>query len=151
MIKKCILISCLITLCQTLMFQESLQAQSIPTPKSYFGFELGADGKLASWKSIVGYYRKLDSASDRILVKELGQSTLGNPFILIIITAPGVPLVFQYRTTIRSWADRSILRVLESTPTGSVVMSRYIIFSRLKNCSPGRLAWLSPTKAVPTA
>jgi hypothetical protein len=88
MIKKCILISCLVTLCQTLVFQESLQAQSILTPKSYFGFELGADGKLASWKSIVGYYHKLDSASDRILVKELGQSTLGNPFILIIITAP---------------------------------------------------------------
>jgi hypothetical protein len=70
------------------MFHESLQAQSIPAPKSYFGFELGADGKLASWKSIVGYYRKLDSASDRILVRDLGQSTLGNPFILIIITSP---------------------------------------------------------------
>jgi hypothetical protein len=88
MIKKCILISCLITLCQTLIFQESLQAQSITTPKSYFGFELGTDATLASWKSIVDYYRKLDSATDRILVKELGQSTLGNPFILIIITAP---------------------------------------------------------------
>jgi hypothetical protein len=79
MIKKCILISCLITLCQTLMFHESLQAQSIPAPKSYFGFELGADGKLASWKSIVGYYRKLDSASDRIYFA--GEYyTLGSPF-----------------------------------------------------------------------
>ena len=66
-----------------LVFQEFLQAQSIPTPQSHFGFELGTDGKLASWKSIIGYYRKLDSSSDRILVKELGQSTLGNPFILI--------------------------------------------------------------------
>ncbi len=88
MIKKCTLINCLITLSLMLIFQEFLQAQSIPTPQSHFGFELGTDGKLASWKSIIGYYRKLDSSSDRILVKELGQSTLGNPFIIIIITAP---------------------------------------------------------------
>ena len=106
MVKKCILISCLITLSLTLMFQESLQAQSIPTPKSYFGFELGADGKLASWKSIVGYYRQLDSASDRILVKELGRSTLDNPFILIIITAPENIARLDYLSEIsRSLAD----------------------------------------------
>jgi len=88
------------------MFQESLQAQSIPAPKSYFGFELGADGKLASWKSIVGYYHKLDSASDRILVRDLGQSTLGNPFILTIITAPeNMTYLGRFSEISRSLAD----------------------------------------------
>ena len=65
-----------------------LPAQNIPTPATHFGFELGTDGKLASWKSIVGYYHKLAAASDRVAVRNLGKTTLGNPFLLIIITSP---------------------------------------------------------------
>ncbi|RME01281.1 MAG: peptidase M14 family protein, partial [Calditrichaeota bacterium] len=62
--------------------------QSLPTPASHFGFKLGTDGKLASWKAIVAYYEKLGRASDRVSVQQLGKSTLGNPFLLVIITAP---------------------------------------------------------------
>ncbi|MFQ5824354.1 MAG: M14 family metallopeptidase [bacterium] len=65
-----------------------LQAQNVPSPASHFRFELGTDGKLASWKSIVEYYYKLADASDRVTVRNLGKTTLGNPFLLVIITAP---------------------------------------------------------------
>ena len=87
-LKKCLLLFCLFFLSHSLVSKKSLYAQSIPDPTSFFKFELGTDGYLASWKSITDYYYKLDTASDRILVKELGKSTLGNSFLLIIISAP---------------------------------------------------------------
>ena len=62
--------------------------QSIPTPESRLGFALGSDGRLASWRAIADYYQELGRASDRVSVLELGESTLGNPFLLIVITAP---------------------------------------------------------------
>ncbi len=64
-----------------------LFAQTVPTPESHLGFQVGADYKLASWQSIVDYFGKLDEASDRIEVQTLGQSTEGRPFIMAIISS----------------------------------------------------------------
>lgn len=60
----------------------------IPLPGKYFGFELGSDRKLARWDRIVEYFNILDNNSDCIKVVELGKSSLGNPFILAIISSP---------------------------------------------------------------
>jgi len=67
----------------------SLQAQTIPTPAEFVGHPIGADKKLVRWEKIVEYFQLVDRASDRVLVEELGKTTLGNPFILAIISAPG--------------------------------------------------------------
>ena len=40
--------------------------QTITSPKEFFGFDLGADYKIARWDRIVEYYKLLDSQSDRI-------------------------------------------------------------------------------------
>ncbi|HSW29755.1 MAG TPA: M14 metallopeptidase family protein [Longimicrobiales bacterium] len=63
-------------------------AQSIPTPEEFFGFQMGADQKLARWDRMVEYYRLLDQASDRIQVVDMGKSTLGNPFLAVWVSAP---------------------------------------------------------------
>lgn len=60
----------------------------IPSPKEFFGFNMGADRKLARWDKLVDYYKVLGEKSDRIEVKELGKTTEGNPFLLVIITSP---------------------------------------------------------------
>lgn len=60
----------------------------IPSPKEFFGFEIGEDRKLARWDRIVEYFRVLDRESPRVKVVELGKTTEGNPFILAIITSP---------------------------------------------------------------
>ena len=62
--------------------------QTITSPKEFFGFDLGADYKIARWDRIVEYYKLLDSQSDRIQVTEMGPSTEGNPFLKVIITSP---------------------------------------------------------------
>ncbi|HSR67935.1 MAG TPA: M14 family zinc carboxypeptidase [Acidobacteriota bacterium] len=60
----------------------------ITTPEEFFGFELGADKKLARWDKIVEYYYLLEKQSDRMKVIDLGPSTEGHPYLLAIISSP---------------------------------------------------------------
>ena len=62
--------------------------QDIPDPESYFGFKPGADYKMIRWDKIVSYFKILDEKSSSIVVKDLGKTTLGNPFLLAIISSP---------------------------------------------------------------
>jgi len=70
---------------------KSAAAQNGPrltTPESFFGFRLGSDRKMASWDKIVAYYRLLARESNKIKVVDCGPATLGNPFLLVIISSP---------------------------------------------------------------
>ncbi len=64
------------------------QTPDVPTPEEYFGFEMGTDGRLARWDKMVEYYRMLGNESDRLEVWEMGETTLGNPFLALVFTAP---------------------------------------------------------------
>ncbi len=59
----------------------------ITSPEEFFGFQLGSDRKIARWDRIVGYFDKLKEQSDRIKVVDMGPSTEGNPFLLVIISS----------------------------------------------------------------
>ncbi len=63
-------------------------AQQIPTPESFFGFQMGADRKLARWDKLVEYYNLLGQQSPRLRVVNMGPSTLGNPFLVLFISSP---------------------------------------------------------------
>jgi hypothetical protein len=64
------------------------QATQVPMPDAWFGFQMGTDGKLARWDRMVEYYRLLGESSDRLKVWEMGPTTLGNPFLALIVTSP---------------------------------------------------------------
>jgi Zinc carboxypeptidase len=66
----------------------AVKASQIPAPKDVLGFQPGDDRKLASWSSIVDYFKKLDAASDRITFTELGKTTMGRPFVAATISSP---------------------------------------------------------------
>ncbi len=61
---------------------------AIPSPEEFFGHQMGADRQLARWDRLVEYYELLGDASDRIVVEEVGESTLGNPFLVIYVSSP---------------------------------------------------------------
>ena len=85
-VKKFILFSII----STFAINTSLNAQNkITSPEEYFGFEMGADYKLARWDKIVDYYYLLEQQSDKIKVWNLGESSEGHPFLLTLITSPG--------------------------------------------------------------
>src|SRR6185369_8123237 len=70
-----------------LLFTLTLAAQ-IPQPKDVLGFTPGDDRKLASWAQTVEYFKRLDTASDRMQFQEIGKTTMGAPFVYATISSP---------------------------------------------------------------
>lgn len=61
----------------------------ITTPEKFFGFQLGADRKMARWDKIVEYFSVLEKESGgKMKVNNMGPSTMGNPFLMVVITSP---------------------------------------------------------------
>src|SRR2546421_12446640 len=60
----------------------------VPAPEDVLGFRPGDDRKLASWSSVVEYFKRLSAASDRVKFEELGKTTMGAPFVMATISAP---------------------------------------------------------------
>ena len=60
----------------------------IPSPEQFFGFPMGAEGRLARWDRIVDYFTLVGARSDRVAVRELGRTTLGHPYLLAAISTP---------------------------------------------------------------
>jgi hypothetical protein len=67
---------------------ETQSSAVIPAPADVLGFVPGDDRKLASWRQVIAYFEALDKASDRVKFETLGQSTMGNPFVMATISAP---------------------------------------------------------------
>ncbi|HEV7571024.1 MAG TPA: hypothetical protein VGQ21_05955 [Thermoanaerobaculia bacterium] len=76
------------TLFAIAFFATTLTA-AVQSPSQFLGFEVGADRKLADYKQIVSYFRALAAASPRVRVETLGKTTLGEDFIMAIVTAEG--------------------------------------------------------------
>src|SRR3954467_2483072 len=60
---------------------------AVQTPTQFLGMEVGADRTLADYKQIVSYFRALDAASPRVQLEDLGRTTLGNDFIMAVISS----------------------------------------------------------------
>ncbi len=78
----------------------------VPTPASVLGFTPTDDRTIADWTQIRGYFEKLDAASDRVVVREFGKTTLGKPMIVAFISsAENVKALDKYRTISTRLAD----------------------------------------------
>ena len=53
---------------------------SLTTPEKFFGFQMGADNKMAHWDDMVRYYDMLGKASNRMKVVNMGKTSEGRPF-----------------------------------------------------------------------
>ncbi len=65
----------------------TLSQQKITNPAQFFGFKLGSDKKIARWDKIVDYFQLLAKESDCLKVINMGPSTMGHPFLLVIISS----------------------------------------------------------------
>jgi hypothetical protein len=61
--------------------------KKITSPEDFFGFKLGSDRKMARWDKMVDYFKVLESESSKIRAIDMGPSTMGNPFLLVIISS----------------------------------------------------------------
>jgi hypothetical protein len=67
------------------------QAPSEPavvSPETFFGFQMGADRKLAGWDRLLEYYRQLARSSDKLRLVELGKTSEGRPYVALFIASP---------------------------------------------------------------
>ncbi len=69
------------------LFPFALQAAP-KSPAEIFGFNPGDDYKLASYEQMEAYYRQLAAESDRVELREIGESALGRPLFLLTISSP---------------------------------------------------------------
>ncbi|MFV0388776.1 MAG: M14 family metallopeptidase [Pyrinomonadaceae bacterium] len=65
----------------------AIAAQSVPNPKSVLGFNPTDNRTIADWTQIQTYFKKLDAASNRVEVREIGKTTLGKPQIVAFISS----------------------------------------------------------------
>jgi hypothetical protein len=81
-----------------------------PAPRDVLGFTPGDDRKLASWAQMVDYFKQLDRASNRVMIEELGKTTLGRPFVLAMISSPAnLARLDYYKEIQRKLADPRII------------------------------------------
>lgn len=72
---------------QTIQAQTAAPA-ALTSPEKFFGFQMGADRKLAGWDKLHEYYQLLAKTSNRVKLVELGKSSEGRPFIALFISSP---------------------------------------------------------------
>ncbi len=81
-------------------------SKEIPTPRSVLNFTPGDDRSLADWSQITDYFARLDKASERVRVEQIGQTTLKRPLIVAFISAPeNIRDLEKYKTIQQRLAD----------------------------------------------
>ncbi|MEP4376307.1 MAG: M14 metallopeptidase family protein, partial [Algoriphagus sp.] len=92
-------------------FSIGVFAQSIPTPKSHFGFDIGDDYKLANFTQTEAYFQKVAEASDRVRMMEIGKTEYGRSQPMMIVTAPAnFAKLDQYKEISQKLAHAEITR-----------------------------------------
>lgn len=65
-----------------------VSAQNVTSPKAYFGFNIGDDYKLANYTQMDGYFRKLATESDRVLIRPIGMTEEGREQYVMVVSSP---------------------------------------------------------------
>ena len=64
------------------------QGAKVPTTKEVYGFTIGDDYRLANYTQFTDYMKKLDAASDRMILQSIGKTAEGRDQWMAIITSP---------------------------------------------------------------
>jgi hypothetical protein len=78
---------------------------SLPSPESVFGFEPGADFKLATYEQSVAYFKKVAAASKFVRLVEPGATSGGRTMLFALVSSPAnLAKVDRYREIARRLA-----------------------------------------------
>ncbi|NPA37236.1 MAG: hypothetical protein GXO47_10355 [Chlorobi bacterium] len=64
----------------------TLTAQ-VTSPEDFFGFKPGADRQLFDYEKLIEYIRTVDRQSDRVKMVEIGESPMGKPMYLVLLSS----------------------------------------------------------------
>ena len=104
------------------------QKINVPAPVDVLGFTPGDDRKLASWQQIADYFKQLDRASNRVVVEDLGKTTLGRPFLVATISSPANLARLDYFKEIqRKLADPRLINSNDAEAEKLIAEGRTIV------------------------
>ncbi len=84
----------------------SAGAAELRSPEEYLGFPVGADRNLADYDEVKGYLEELAARSPWIEIETIGETTLGRPFIMAILSTPdNLSNLDNYKEISRKLAD----------------------------------------------
>jgi hypothetical protein len=81
-------------------------ASNVPLPADVIGFAPGEDFKLSNYGPIAEYFEALAASTDRMVLEQIGESTLGEPLYLAAISTPeNLALLDRYKEITRTLAN----------------------------------------------
>ena len=69
------------------LFLPAPAAAVVQSPSEFLGFTVGADRTLADYRQIKAYFQALDAASPRVVLQDLGKTTLGEDMVMAVISS----------------------------------------------------------------
>lgn len=93
-------------LCGLILLLSFAVVAQVPSPRSVLGFTPSDDKTIADWRQITEYFAKLDKASNKVTVKEIGKTTNGKPLIVAFISSSdNIKNLEKYRKISAKLAD----------------------------------------------
>lgn len=68
--------------------KEVRTSTKVPAPERILGHRMGESGWLPTWDDIIRYFNELEDLTPKVSVEVLGESTNGNPYIAVAVSAP---------------------------------------------------------------
>lgn len=65
------------------------QTAELQTPSQFLGVDVGGDRVLVGWQQMLSYCQYIDDESERVTIRELGESSEGRKMITVLISSPG--------------------------------------------------------------
>ncbi|MGQ9618449.1 MAG: M14 family zinc carboxypeptidase [Candidatus Aminicenantia bacterium] len=98
----------------------------ITPPEKFLGFKVGEDRKLADYRKIKEYFKLIEKESNRIKIFNLGKTTLGQDFIMAVIsTSENIAKIEKWREISKKLSDPrkcSYEEALKLSKEGKVVI-----------------------------
>jgi hypothetical protein len=69
------------------LFVAATTSAAVQSPSQFLGINVGADRTLADYRQIVSYFRAVAAASPRVQVESLGKTTVGEDFVMAVISS----------------------------------------------------------------
>ncbi len=138
-------------------------AADVPSPSDFLGMKIGADRTLADYRQILSYLKAVAAASPRVQLEVLGKTTLGEDFVLAIVSSaenmknlPRIREIARKLADPRGLSDAEIMALaregkaivlvtcnIHSTEIGSTQMAMEWVHALATTTDPATLARLA--------
>jgi len=99
-----------------LLSQSFLMAQTVPSPKSHFGFNIGDNYQLATFTQTEAYLKKLAAVSKKVKLQVIGKTEEGRNHYMVIVSDPSnLANLEKYKSISQKLAHAEDLSVAEAT------------------------------------